>query len=250
MVGVDEGHLPELEIAWESWRRNRKALLKEKILFVCDSAGGSWKEWSRKLAFCSNKNITGVVWNGDHLREKGADQREVMLTGLVWGASRIDTDYYIKIDTDTIATPLTGNESRRRYGWLPGEWFDDDLAFTSHRWGYTRPSSFIRALDEWAEGVPELRENPCPVLNLPDNPEARVSHPRIQSWFLIGTTRFARVVWEMVLKNGGRMPCPSQDTLLWYVAERMDWPYKRSNLKKRGWDHGRRALRRFQDGME
>lgn len=241
MVGVDAEHLPELKCAWESWRRNRKQLLKQKILFVCDSGGGSWRDWSHQLGFCSNPNVTGVVWDGEYLRRQGADQREVMLTGLVWGASLINTTHYIKIDTDTVATV--------RGKWLDEEWLDDSYAFTSHRWGFTRPSSFIRALDCWADSVPELQASQRPVKELPSDPTARVRHARIQSWFLLGTTRFAKVVWELVERDGGRMPCPSQDTLLWYVAERMNWPYKRVNFKRLGWDHGRGALRRFSNGV-
>jgi hypothetical protein len=237
LVGIDDSHVGEMEVAWGSWRLNRAQILGERLMFVCDRAGGSWRDWSRRLSFCDHPEITAIMWDGDHLREQGADQREVMLTGLVWAAARIKTTHYVKIDTDTVAV--------QPGEWIDPEWTDETYAFTSHRWGYTRPSSFISALDDWSETVPELAGGNPPVKSLPDNPRARVRHRRIQSWFLLGTTRFARLVWGMIERGGGRMPCPSQDTILWYVAERMGWPYQRVNLKARGWDHGRHALKRW-----
>ena len=237
VVGVDDEHVKELEVSYQSWVVNRPQMLDDQILFVCDANQGSWNDWSRRLNFCQHSNARAVLFDGNNLRQDGADQREVMLTGLIWGAAKVDTKWYVKIDTDTVAA--------RSGEWVRDEWRNESYAFCSHRWGFTRPASFISQLDEWAESIPDLACCDKPVHPLPSDLSERVSHPRIQSWWLLGTSEFARLVWKWVGEGSRRMPCPSQDTLLWYVAHRLGMPYHRMNMKKQGWSHGRRALREY-----
>ena len=239
VIGVDNEHVLELEIAYRSWVANRPQMLNEHFMFVCDGNGGDLVGWTKRLEFCRQPKSKVVLFDGNALRRAGANQREVMLTGLVWGSAKVQTKWYVKIDTDTVADQAGE--------WIRDEWRDEMFAFHSHKWGFTRPALFISQLDEWAESVPDLACCDKPLQSLPSDLSQRVSHPRIQSWWLLGSSEFARLVWKLVGEGEKRMPCPSQDTLLWYVAHRLGMPYKRMNMKKYGWSHGRGAIRKYEN---
>jgi len=174
------------------------------------------------------------MWNNE-MREAGATQREYMLTGLMWAAgSVVDTQYYLKLDTDTVA--------KTEGDLFDPQWIKRDIAYASHRWGYTKPAKFIRDCKRWADDVEELRMRPEVSVQLPESLKQRVYHPRIQSFYFLASTHYTRKVWEWCAK-GQRLPCPSQDTTMWYCADRMKWPVVRVNMKRRGWSHGRNALK-------
>ncbi len=76
-----------------------------------------------------------------------------MLTGLVFAAQEVETPWYLKIDTDVVATPC------RR--WLDPRWFEPDAkgrpcAFIASPWSYTKPAEWIDRLEEWKS--PSLTE--------------------------------------------------------------------------------------------
>jgi len=142
----------------------------------------------------------------------------------------VDTEWYLKLDTDTWAT-----ENKE---WRFPEWFQDDVVFTSSSWGYTKPAQFIHDLDEWAKGIPELCDRKPPVSDLPDDLAGRVSHKRIISFVFFGRTEFTE--WALdLLDDPAKLPCPSQDTFLWYVAARSGQRWLRAKMKNYGWDHKR-----------
>ena len=236
VIGVDNEHLEELRISYQSWQVNKPELAAHPTLFICDAAQGGEADWLNRLGWYKAESVELHVFDGDYLRDKGATQREVMLTAITHGLTKVRTDWWLKIDTDTVAT-----ESGK---WMDEQWLTSDPTFVSHRWGYTKPAAFIKRLDDWADNIPSMSKFERPEVELPDDLTQRVHHRRIQSILMLGKKSFADVVWRMVTSGGSdRMPCPSQDTLMWYVAERLKMKYIAANLKRFGWSHGRRALK-------
>ena len=52
VIGVDNEHVLELEIAYRSWVANRPQMLNEHFMFVCDGNGGDLVGWTKRLEFC------------------------------------------------------------------------------------------------------------------------------------------------------------------------------------------------------
>ena len=236
IVGLDDEHFQELKISYQSWSKYRPDLMAQPMTFVCDSGQGSASYWEAKVKQFGHPSHSVQMFDGTHLRGVGASQREVMLTALVWAAAQVETQFFLKLDTAAVAVSRGAAVQR--------DWWNSGRAFVSHRWGFTRPSRFIAQLNSWADGVPTLAKHEAPLIELPNDLEDKVYHRRIQSFIMFGTVDFARAVWSMIcLDSLQRLPCASQDTLLWYVAERMGWPYVTLNFKRLGWKHGRGALR-------
>lgn len=59
-------------------------------------------------------------------------------------------------------------------------------------------------------------------------------YPRIISYFYLGLTSWHK--WLATL-NGLRLPYPSQDTVAFYVAERMKARTRKVRFKGYGWSH-------------
>ena len=156
-------------------------------------------------------------------------QRELMLSAFVLGAAQhVETEYYIKLDADAFCT------SRARV-------FEDkhyELDLVSHPWGYSKPAWWIKKLEAWAAG--ESYEPP------PDDHRGTYSWgsapaKRIISFCCLHRTGFVR---EAANLAKGRLPVPSHDTYLWWLAEHVtDFKWARHNVKKRGVSHTSRERR-------
>ena len=238
VIGIDLEHLDELRVSSQSWRAYKPQEIERPTLFVCDGSQGTEQDWIQRLKWYDSVDKRVITFDDKYLRGVGATQREVMLTAITYALTLVETDWWVKIDTDTVANGAGE--------WIESEWLSSNLAFVSHRWSYTKPAAFIKQLDGWSLSVPELRRNQRPAIELPDDLSQRVGHARIQSIVMLGRRSFARTVWGMIERGDElRMPCPSQDTLMWYVAERMKFKYEAINLKRRGWAHGRGAMREW-----
>lgn len=222
VVAVDSDHLEELRIAWPTWRAFRPEIVASPIHFYCDLEAGDTRHWAKQLAFVDHPSRRVYGWYQD-----GAEtQREKMLSSLVYGPPKtVETPWFLKIDTDTIAYPCAD--------WLLSWWFDENPAFVSSPWGYTVPADALQRLDDWADGVDGLKE--FPRLNIPFNPLWRmVRHSRVISWLYFGRTDWHR---EIVKLLGPRLPVPSQDTVCHYIAERRRNFYRRVKFSRHGWRH-------------
>jgi hypothetical protein len=138
------------------------------------------------------------------------DPRELMLSSFVFGAAAyVETDYWVKIDGDTYFTDDRDVFLDRH--------FDYDVA--GHKWRYTKPGKWIAELDDWADTndldgddyLPE--ESRREAIN-----SRRYGHKRIASWICMHKTDFSI---EAASYAGDRLPVPSHDTFMWYMAERL-----------------------------
>lgn len=237
VVGVDDQHAAELEVVWPTWRTYRPELLAQPLLLMCDAAKSS-SYWESRLRFLQHSNRRVIRWD-----MHGVDQREKMLSALVYGpAQHVETPWYLKLDTDVVASaPLT---------WIRQEWFRPDVqgrlpVFISSPWSYTKPADAIERLDEWGNAQPAIKDHP--PLSLPRLPGANcIRHRRIISWCYFGQTEAAR---EAAKLAPDRLPVPSQDTYLWYLAFRRRQHFVTFPMHKLGWCHaaGLRRLRKLSD---
>lgn len=225
LVAVDAEHIRELRAVWPTWRQFKPEILANPMLIVCDGAlGADQSTWRRSLSFVDHPSLSLNFYCG----LVGFPQRERMLTALVAAAELIRTPYFLKLDCDAVATG-PGQ-------WICDHWFTNEPAFIAHPWRYTKPSNTIQELDKWGDRLPELSHTR--PLRLHFNPAAHsIPHSRIISWCYFGNTAWTRRMWYLAVKYGNRLPVPSHDTYLWYMAERTGAVYRRVNMKARGWDH-------------
>ncbi len=225
VIAVDAEHLAELQLVWPTWQKYRPEIIAHPLLVICDAAIER-STWEPALSFLEHPQTQLVLWHLDH-----AGQREKMLNGFVFAvAEHVATPWYLKLDTDAVAL--------RSDDWIDSQWFLPDSQgrlpmFIASPWGYTKPSDAIQRLDEWGDGIKGLSEHPR--LNLPVVPgSSLVAHPRIISWCFFGRTDSTRHAAALC---GGRLPVPSQDTFLWYVAKRRGEFFRRFPMKRYGWEH-------------
>lgn len=181
-------------------------------------------------------NVRWVPWEFP----VAADQREKMVTGFVHIPAReVGTPWYLKLDTDTVATASGA--------WIEPTWFTSDVSgrvpvFVAAKWSYSKPRDVIARLDAWGDDVHPLKTF-SPLRLIPSDEKNRVYHHRIISWIFFGRTDWTRTIVNWIGRDG-RLPCPSQDTLLFYCAKRCGDRIVRERMTDYGWRHlGFRKIR-------
>lgn len=237
VVGVDDKHLRQLEMVWPTWRKHKPSMLANPMLVFYD-----YRQVSalRVRAVCDHPRLTVLGWPckpfeqyGDfpELGKFGGAQRYKMLAGFVHVPARhVMTKYWLKLDTDTIATGVDD--------WIDPSWFLGNPAIVAQPWSFTKPADQMMKLDEWAKNVPILRV--LPSLDLEPLPGwSRVRHKRIISWCGFFQTNFTDLCAEFADRTVGQcqLPVPSQDGFMWYCAARLGRGIVRARMNKCGWVH-------------
>lgn len=240
VVGVDAKHLEQLLLVWPTWKRHKPELLDFPMLLFWDRESFSGETPGYDIARLLGRPLEAVPWPppgvsygpGDGSRWTNP-QREKMLSGFVHvPAAFVRTPYWLKLDTDTVAT---GN-----HDWLlrAEEQLAERPAILAQKWSYTKPADQMLRLDRWAEAVPALSGTE-PLGLAPPEGWSRVPHRRIISWCGFFRTDFTRLASRLAAESCGlgRLPVPSQDGYLWYLATRLGEPVARANFKRLGWKH-------------
>lgn len=236
VVGVDEQHLQELALTWPTWKKHKADTVLSVPMIVFYDKTQLTDRHVRLVVDHPNMitypwPIYDVDYGGDPNERLLTPQRHKMVTGFVYtAAKRVTTPYWLKLDTDTVAM---GDPE-----WIDEEWFKDDPAIVSHAWSFTRPASLIYDLEEWSANIPALKD--IPPLELKIDPESdKAIRPRIISWCAFFEMEFTKLCTELATTycGLGRTPVPSQDTFMWFLAEKLGLPIVRTRMKKRGWDH-------------
>lgn len=237
VVGVDKKHLEELQLTWPTWRHHKPSILQHPMVVFFDRESLCAADVQ---AVVDHPNLHVEPWpRRESVVYEGGDdkwtnpQRYKMLAGYVHvPALVVDTPYWLKLDTDTVAT---GNDD-----WIVSSWFDDEPVIISHPWGFTKPADQMIRLDEWAAktNFGELRRT-SPLNLVPREGWSRISHARIISWCGLFSTSFAQMASQLASMTCGlyKMPVPSQDGYHWYLAKRLGLPIYRTSMKLRGWEH-------------
>lgn len=233
VVGVDYMHIQEFRLVCETWTKFHNEFQDNPLLIVADGEqSAEW--WRRRLSsFVHHGDVTVVT----HTAE-GANQRSKMLAGLVFApAEHLKTEWFLKIDTDVVAT-------KGQLTWPHPEWFaggDKAPVFIAPSWGYTKPAQLYLQLAVWAGSKEEFRGTPEAPAQI-FKPEGKAYHKRIISWMMFGQTAFLKKCADLAKDTYPLLPSPSQDTYLWYCAERFQAPYMRHNMKQYGFGHSNRRL--------
>ena len=142
-------------------------------------------------------------------------ERELMLSSFVLGAAQHITEpYYCKLDADA-------------YFYNDDDvWDKDDFSYdlVAHRWGYTKPKWWVEKMQRW---VKHEEYN--------GTKGGSYGHKRIISWCCLHNMEFVR---RCATAAGTRLPIPSHDSYMWFMADHFDdcsWHSK--NVKARGVDH-------------
>jgi hypothetical protein len=235
VTACDPKYVDQLALTYPTWR-DMKGINRHKMLVFVNGMEVS----DQRLDFLRHPNIELVPW----AMPKAADHREEMLTAFVVGAAKyVRTPYWLKLDADSFASdnsPLLTQEM-------------EEYVFFGHRWGYSW-EKHIRGLDEWAGKHSDVRLNKVPPMYDRKCVSGRkYFHPgkRTISFVQLNSAGFTRLCVE--LAGGDRLPVPSQDTYMYYVADRLGLKWGSTNFKRRrgfnqgrGLDHIRRSLEDLQ----
>jgi lipopolysaccharide biosynthesis glycosyltransferase len=224
VTACDPHYVEILKHTYPNWVKYKKVDKYPVIVFV----NGIDIETDPRLDFLRQDNVTMIPWSMDNVDS----HREEMLSAFVFGASEhVKTDYWMKLDADSYATddkPLI-TEKMKQYN------------FCGHKWGYSRPNH-IEGLDEWAKNHWKgALKKASPMINEGRIEKNRFYHNerRTISFVQLHKTKFTNFCVKILKER--RLPVPSQDTYLFYVASRF-CPDKigRMNFKKfHGFTQGR-----------
>lgn len=233
---VDSDHLNELKFAWSTWRHFKPELtnLKNKLI-IYDA------ECEDRLSELNFLDSSFSLYRFDK-KSFYSSQRDAMLTSWLDGVSQIQTDYYIKIDTDCFAVNYDNK-------WVDIMNNPKDSVIISNPWGYTKNPERILTLEKWGDKIDLFKS--CPRLNLRVNPGSdKVVHPRIISFIGLFNTQWTKqIIQPCWIQDHYKLPDPSQDTFTWYCAQRLNSPISRVSFKKFGFIHTRlkKAKRHIED---
>jgi len=204
VTACDPHYVEILRCTYPNWVKYKKINEYPVIVFV----NGMDVNTDERLEFLrKEKNVKLIPW----ALPEAENHREEMLSAFVFGsAEHVKTSHWLKIDADSYATdykPLL-SERMRHYN------------FCGHKWGYSRPKH-IKMLDEWAanhwKGV---LKKASPMIN-----EGRVEGNRFYhnkkrtiSYIQLHKTKFTEFCVKLI--KGKRLPAPTQDTYMFYVADR------------------------------
>lgn len=238
VLGIDAKHLEQLQLVWPTWIKHKPEFLRRRVVAFFDKDQVTESDVRRVIKHPGLRLVQwplpGVEYIGDPSSKWHHPQRYKMLSGFVHvPAFAVDTPYWLKIDTDVVATG--------KPDWIEPSWFASTPAIVAHRWAFTKPAAQMDQLDAWVDAhrtklIP-LSSNP--PLNLHPQPGSdRIGHRRIISWCGFFSTLLTRIASQMASDTVGRyqLPVPSQDGYLWYVATRLGHQVIRTNMKERGWE--------------
>ena len=236
VVGVDAKHLRQLSWTLPTWQKHKKETMRHPMLVFYDREQVTEFEIRTTI---QHSDLTMVPWPPEGVTYPEGDgerwsnpQRHKMLAGFVHIAARnISTSYWLKLDTDCVATGMDD--------WIDEKWFVGDPAIVCHRWTFTRPANQMLKLDWWVSEHSDMlpRLAACQPLDLVPQPGSdRVGHRRIISWCGFFHTGFTLDCAKMAERTCSpfQLPVPSHDGYLFYCAKRLGLGIVRPNMKSRG----------------
>jgi hypothetical protein len=204
VTAVNPPYLEKLKTVLPTWQLKPQLAKAPMIVFH-----NSFTDPEKELSFIkevTKREVKLIPWE----MKNTTSTRELMLSSFVFGAAAyVNTPYWIKIDGDA----YFGNKD----DCLLEHFWDYDVV--GHKWHYSRPGAWIPILDDWAEandidGDAYLDEKQ----RIEATNSRRYGHKRFASYFCLHKTEFTI---EAANLAGDRLPVPSHDTYLWYLATRL-----------------------------
>lgn len=221
VTAVNPPYLEKLKTTLPTWQK--KPQLKDCPLVVFHNGFDNPNDDLAFIEKVSGREVKLIEWN----MEKAESTRELMLSSFVLKAPFVvDTPFWLKIDADAY---FCDDQDI-----ILDHFYEHDLA--GHKWKYTKSpngESWIDRLDSWAEdkdidGESYLNEEE----KIKSYDSKRYSHKRIASFVCLHNTEFTKEAAEYA---DDRLPIPSHDTYMWYLAERLpDRKWCWHNFKKLG----------------
>jgi hypothetical protein len=226
VTACDPKYVEHLKLTYPNWIKYKKIEIFPMIVYINGFKNGVKSE---EISFLTNseafKNGKMKIIEWDFPTDS---QREKMLSAFVLGTARdVKTKYWVKVDADAFCidnTPLLVDEML-------------DCEICGHKWGYTKPVDAIEKLDKWALGVDAFKGTK-PLYDPKNVNGSRYGHSRIASYVQFHKSEFVRLAAKLA---GERLPIPSHDTYLWYIAERLGMKWLRRNFKRYGFTNTPKA---------
>lgn len=221
VTAVNPPYLEKLKTTLPTWQN--KPQLKDCPLVVFHNGFDNAESDLSFIKEISGREVKLVSWDMDNAEST----RELMLSAFVLKAPyEVDTPYWLKIDADAYFCDSQDV--------ILDHFYEYDLA--GHKWRYTKSpnnSSWLAMLDSWSEDKDIDGDN---YLNEEETIESykqkRYGHKRIASFVCLHNTEFTKEAAEYV---DNKLPVPSHDTYMWYLAERLpDRKWCWHNFKKLG----------------
>jgi hypothetical protein len=204
----DPYYVEILRVVWPNWVKYKHVDKYPVIIFVNNIPLDD-----PRLDFLRLPNVQLIPWSKEKDLDNVTDHREEMLSAFFIGAARyVKTDYWLKLDADSIATDNREfiTPAMKQY------------SIFSHRWGYSRPDH-IRSLDSWVLTCPKHRRKLA--LSKPMIEQGRIegnrfyhNSKRFISYICLQKTRFTRFCVGLFKER--RLPCPSQDTTAYFLIQK------------------------------
>lgn len=218
---IDSTHIDELKSSWKTWNELKPEITALPLHIVYDSQIES--RLTEIQHIIDRPNVVLQKFTNVNLYNS---QRSAMLTSFFEGIRNIKTKYYLKLDTDCIAT----NDDKN---WLKEISDIDEYKFISKGWGVSK-KDYFDTMQSWKEleGVPKIEK-----FTIKDCGK-KVKCPRIISWFFLCNVEWNNYWSEKCWKGDHyELPISSHDSFLWHIAERVGDKYKRVDFKQHGFDH-------------
>lgn len=252
VLGVDAKTLPQFDVSHRTWKLHQPKIWSWPWVVFYDGLIETMPIMlqQRKDRGEIPQQAKVVPWpqciGGNSRKPKYESQREKMLSGFAYVAAEfVETPWWAKIDTDAIC--------HRASEWPNEEWFapSGELAVAlgvphnpvspvvvAPGWNYTKGINFLGRLEEWGDQTYLID---YPRLNIPFDPtHLRVPHRRWCSWNSFYETEWTRWFVGLLEQGGmdpGKLPIPSQDSTMWYAAERQRLFVRTVPMKKFGWNN-------------
>ena len=231
VLGVDRRTLDQLQIVLPTWKLCKPSLFDRRVVVFYDQTELDSSVVRAAIDLPSFSLVEwpweDAVYSGDGKSKWTLSQRHKMLAGFVHvPAQFVQTRYWLKLDTDAVATGVDN--------WINNDWFDEEPGIVAQRWGYTKPVNQMSYLDKWAETYDMSGH----ALGIPVGDGAtKLVHPRIASWCGFFSQQLTAIAAAYAEKHCGRgqIPVPSQDGYHWYMSKRLGYKVVRANFKNRGW---------------
>jgi len=237
VVGVDSKTIRQLSYTFVTWKVKKPSLWRHPLWVFYDR---SQLRESDVLSCVQHPIVKPIpwphrwidreVWPGAGECKWDDPQRHKMLAGFVYVGELVQTPYWLKLDTDVLATGMDN--------WIDERWFEGEPAIVAQPWGYTIPPDQMQRLDQWVDHyrLPQFQDTE-PLRLIPAPGAERLRHKRICSWCAFFNTRFTQLCADLARASVGNgiLPVPSQDGYMWYVAKRLGKEIRRVQMKNRGW---------------
>jgi hypothetical protein len=216
VTACDKKYVEYLRLTLPNWIKHKHVDRFPMIVYV--NGFRRYKRNSELDFLRAYPNIKLIPWE----MPEAANQRECMLTAFVLGTAKdVTTPYWVKIDADAFATddePLLIPEMK-------------DHVICGHRWGYSF-SKDVGPLMDWANNHPAFKDTSKETPDPACIEGRKYWHPgkRVASYVQFHKSDFVRMAASIA---GTRLPVPSHDTYLWYVANRLKLPIMQHNFKNR-----------------